>query len=142
MHEAAAITGAVNTALAYMQQAGASRVTNIELEAGAAGHIAEETIRQYVGMVTEGTPAEGTSVRIIWLPIMYQCLDCGHCFESSQPGGEIVCPQCGGMVLEIDHQTIFRLRAIDVAFDDLPKPGAGGLVATMLVEEEAPACQA
>ena len=96
MHEMAAITGEVNTALERMRQAGASRVTNIELEVGAAGHITEETIRQYVGMVTEGTPAEGTSVRIVWLPATYQCLDCGHCFERFQPTGETVCPECEG----------------------------------------------
>ncbi|HEU5200099.1 MAG TPA: hydrogenase maturation nickel metallochaperone HypA [Ktedonobacterales bacterium] len=142
MHEAAAITGAVNTALAYMRQADASRVTNIELEVGASAHLTEEAIRQYVAMLAANTPVEGTTVRIVWLPATYQCLDCGHCFESSQPTGEAVCPECEGVVLEMNHQDICSLSAIDVAFDDLLQPGTGDLVATMLVEEEAPACQA
>jgi Zn finger protein HypA/HybF involved in hydrogenase expression len=142
MHEAAAITGTVNTALEYMRQAGASRVTNFELEVGVSGHCTEEAIRQYVAMLTAGTPAEGASVRIVWLPATYQCLDCGHCFERSQPAREMMCPECRGIVLEMDHQDICRLRAIDVTFDDLTKPGEGDLVATMLVKEEAPVCQA
>lgn len=142
MHEVTAITGAVNTALDYMRQVGASRVTDIELEVGASGHFAEEAIRQYVVMLTANTPAEGTTVRIVWFPATYQCLDCGHCFERSQPTGEAVCPECEGVVLEMNHQDTCRLRAIDVAFDDLSKPGEGDLVATMLVEEEVPACQA
>ena len=142
MHEAAAITGAINTALEYMRQAGASRVTNFEFEVGVSGYCTEEAIRQYVVMLTAGTPAEGTSVRIVWLPATYQCLDCGHCFEHSQPTGEIVCPECEGVVLEMNHQDTCRLHAIDVAFDDLSKLGAGDLVATMLVDEEAPVCQA
>ena len=142
MHEVAAITGAVNTALAYRRQAGASHVTNIELEVGASGHFTEEALRQYVAMLTADTPAEGTSVRIVWLPATYQCLDCGHCFERFQPAGETVCPECEGVVLEMNHQDTCRLRAIDVAFDDLSKSGAGDLVATMLVDEEAPVCQA
>lgn len=142
MHEATAITGAVSTALESMRQAGASRVTNMELEVGVSGRCTEEAIRQYVVMLTAGTPAEGTSVRIAWLPATYQCLDCGHCFKCPHPAGEIMCPQCAGIVLEIDHQDICRLSAIDVVFDDLSKPGEGDLVATMLVEEEAPTCQA
>ncbi|HEU5200488.1 MAG TPA: hydrogenase maturation nickel metallochaperone HypA [Ktedonobacterales bacterium] len=142
MHEVAAITGAVNTALEYMRQAGASRVTNIELEVGAAGHSTEEAIRQYVTMLTANTPAQGTTARIVWLPATYQCLDCGHCFERSRPIGETVCPECEGVVLEMDHQDTCSLSAIDVAFDDLSKPGEGDLVATMLVKEEEPACQA
>lgn len=142
MHEVAAITRAVNTALEYMRQAGASRVTHIELEVGASGHFTEEAIRQSVTMLTVNTPAQGTTVRIVWLPATYQCLDCGHCFESSQPAGTRACPECEGVVLEMDHQDTCRLCAIDVAFDDLSKPGEGDLVATMLVEEEEPACQA
>lgn len=142
MHEVAAITGAVNTALEYMRQAGASRMTIIELEVGAAGHFTEEAIRQSVAVLTANTPAEGTTVHIVWLPATYQCLDCGHCFERSQPTGETVCPECEGVVLEMSHQDTCRLRAIDVAFDDLSKPGKGDLVATMLVDEEAPICQA
>ena len=51
-------------------------------------------------------------------------------------------PRMRGVVLEMNHQDTCRLRAIDVVFDDLSKLGEGDLVATMLVEEEAPACQA
>ena len=142
MHEVAAITGAVNTALAYRRQAGASHVTNIELEVGVSGHFSEEAIRQYVMVLAVGTPAEGASVRIVLLPATYQCLDCGHCFESTQTAEEITCPQCRGIVLVIDHQDTCRLCAIDMAFDDFSKPGECRLTATMLVEEEAPACQA
>ena len=134
MHEVGAITGAVSTALEYMRQAGASHVTNIELEVGVSGHFSEEAIRQYVMVLAVGTPAEGASVRIVWLPATYQCLDCGHCFESSQPTQETVCPECEGVVLEMSHQDICSLSAIDVAFDNLPKSGEGDLVATMLVE--------
>ena len=38
MHEVAAMRGMVRTVLECMQQAGASRVTNVQLVLGASGH--------------------------------------------------------------------------------------------------------
>ena len=118
MHEVAAIQGAVRTAVEYMHQAGASRVTNVQLSVAVSGHFTEDVVRQYFALFTPDTPAAGATLTIIWLPATYQCLSCLHTFQSLQPAVEALCPACGEAALEIDHQDICAVSAVDVACDE------------------------
>jgi hydrogenase nickel insertion protein HypA len=122
MHEAAAIQGAVRTALEYMQQADASRVTEVQLSVGVSGHVTEEGVRQYFALFSADTPAAGARLSINWLPATYQCFTCLHIFQSLKPPGEALCPECGEAALEIDHQDACAVTAIDVVFDEIAKP--------------------
>ena len=115
MHEVAAIQGAVRTALQYMQQAGASRVTHVQLSVAVSGHMSEDVIRQYFALLSADTPAAGASLTIVWLPATYRCLTCLQTFQSLQPAVGAICPACGEVALEIDHKDMCALSAIDVA---------------------------
>lgn len=143
MHEAAAMQGAVRTALEYMRQPGAARVTNVQLSVAVSGHFTEDLVRQYFALFTADTPAAGATLTIIWLPATYQCLTCLQTFQSLQPAVEALCPQCGEAALEIDHQDICAVSVIDVAFD-APEagPAAPPFTAAIFLGEEAPQCQA
>ncbi len=139
MHEVAAMQGAVRTALEYMRQAGAARVTNVQLSVAVSGHFTEDVVRQYFAVFTAGTPAQDATLTIIWLPATYQCLDCLHTFQSLQPAVEALCPACGDMALEIDHQDICAVSVIDVALDEAAaKPGATHPTTTIFLGDEAP----
>jgi hydrogenase nickel insertion protein HypA len=118
MHEVAAMQGAVRTILEQMQQAGGSRVTTVELMLGACGHFTEEAARQHFAVLTMGTPAEDAALEIFWLPATFQCFACLHRFESCQPAEEVVCPRCGDMALQINHQDACSVKAIEVSFDE------------------------
>ena len=143
MHEVATTQGAVRTALAYMRQAGAARVTNVQLSIAASGHFTEDVVRQYFAVFTAGTPAKDATLTIIWLPATYQCLACLQTFQSLQPAVEALCPACGGAALEIYHQDICAVSLIDVAFDETAaKPGAAHPIATNLLGDEAAQWQA
>ena len=143
MHEIAAIQGAVRTAVEYMQQAGASRVTNVQLSVAVSGHFTEDVVRQYFALFTAGTPAKDASLTIIWLPATYQCLTCLHTFQSLQPAVEALCPKCGEAALEIEHQDICAVSVIDVAFDETSaRPKAADFTTTILLGEETPQWQA
>ncbi|HEY7347668.1 MAG TPA: hydrogenase maturation nickel metallochaperone HypA [Ktedonobacterales bacterium] len=143
MHEVAAIQGAVRTALKYMRQASASRVTNVQLSVAVSGHFTEDVVRQHFALFTAGTPAQAATLTIIWLPATYQCLACLHTFQSLQPAVEALCPACGEAALEIGHQDICAVNAIDVAFNEMSPPRlAAHLTTTIFLGEEAPQWQA
>jgi Zn finger protein HypA/HybF involved in hydrogenase expression len=106
-----------------MRQAGAARVTNVQLSVAVSGHACEDVLRQYFALCTATTPADGATLTIIWHPATYRCLSCQAVFQSLQPGVEALCPACGDTAMEIDHQDICAVSALDVAFDETAPPG-------------------
>ena|SRR6266702_5143815 len=121
MHEVAAMQGMVRTVLEYMQQAGGTRVTYVQLVLGASGHFTEEAARQHFAALTADTPTEGADLTIAWLPAQFQCFTCLHRFESCEPAEQVTCPGCGDLALEIEHQAVCYVSAIDVAFDEVER---------------------
>jgi hydrogenase nickel insertion protein HypA len=141
MHEVAAIQGAVRTALEYMHQAGAARVTRVQLAVAVSGHFTEEVVRHYFTVFTAGTPAKDATLTIIWLPATYQCLTCLQTFQSLQPAVEALCPECGETALEIEHRDTCAVSAIDVAIDETSRtslPSALKLPLTSLKDYRLP----
>jgi hydrogenase nickel incorporation protein HypA/HybF len=118
MHEAAAMQGIVRNILHCMQQAGASRVINVQLVLGAAGHLTAEAANQHFEALVNGTPIEGASLTIQWLPAQYQCFFCLHRFESGEPSNHVTCPECGEAALEVGHRDMCSVSAIDVSFEE------------------------
>jgi Zn finger protein HypA/HybF involved in hydrogenase expression len=142
MHEVAAVQGAVRTAVEYMQATGASRVTNVQLSMTVSGHFTEDVVRQYFAAFTVGTPAAEATLTIAWFPAHYQCLSCLHTFQSLQPAVEALCPVCGDLALEIHHQDICAVSAIDVALDENGTQKKRHLIPGISLENEAPSWQA
>jgi hydrogenase nickel insertion protein HypA len=118
MHEVAAMQGAVQTIIEQMRAALGSRVTAVELMLGACGHFTEEAARQHFAVLSEGTPVEGASLTISWLPAKFQCFTCLHRFESCQPAEQVTCPLCGDLALEIGHRDTCSVSAIEVTCEE------------------------
>jgi hydrogenase nickel incorporation protein HypA/HybF len=116
MHEGAVMQGVVETILASMKQAGATRVTRAELVLGTSGHFTEEAVRQYFQILTQNTPVEGAALTLSWLPATYQCLSCQHHFESTSYSA--TCPQCGDVAMETSHQDECSIRSIEMISQD------------------------
>ena len=116
MHEATAMQEIVRNILHCMQQAGASRVINVQLVLGASGHLTAEAANQHFEALVNGTPIEGASLTIQWLPAQYQCFFCLHRFESGEPSNHVTCPVCGEAALEVGHRDMCSVSAIDVSF--------------------------
>ena len=120
MHEVAIMQGVVKTILQSLSQAGASRITNVQLAIGRSGHFTEENARQHFEVLTKDTPAEGASLTISWLPATVQCLSCFHRFSSAQSAEQTRCPKCEDMVMEMEHQDTCYVSAIDVISEEEP----------------------
>ena len=112
MHEGAVMQNAVKTILVALENAGVSRVTDVQLAVGTSGHFTEEVVRQYFQVLTQGTPIEGATLMLSWPPATYQCLSCQQRFENTS--STATCPQCGDVALEISHQDDCSVRSIDV----------------------------
>lgn len=118
MHEVAAMQGVVRTVLERLQKAGGKRVTNVQLVLGASSHFTADAAYRLFEALVKGTPAESASLTIEWLPAAYQCFSCLHRFESSEPSAQVTCPVCGELALEITHQDICSVSAIDIICDE------------------------
>jgi hydrogenase nickel incorporation protein HypA/HybF len=116
MHELAATRGMLATAIERMREAGAARVTSLELTIGASGHLTEDAVRQHFELLARGTPAEGATLTFSWLPATYQCFTCLQRFTSAAPSVDVVCPACGGVALETEHHEVYYASAVEVVF--------------------------
>ena len=114
MHEAAVMQGVVRTVLECLQQTGASRVTHVQMVIGVSGHFTAEAAHQYFEVLVKGTSAEGASLSIQWVPAKFQCFACLHQFERCEPTVQVSCPRCGESALEVGHQDVCSVSAIDV----------------------------
>jgi hydrogenase nickel incorporation protein HypA/HybF len=140
MHEIAAIRSAVSAALEAMREAGASRITRVQMTLGASGHLTEESARQYFDLLTANTPASGAALSLSWLPAPYQCFECRHRFESLEPPEAVLCPLCQGAALEVNHQESCYLSAIEIAWDEAAQARENRQMTTTLPGGEAKQC--
>lgn len=119
MHEVAAMQSVMHAVLESLRKAGGKRVTNVQLILGASSHLNADAAFQLFEALAKGTPAEHASLTIEWLPATFSCLSCRHSFESSEPSlEEVTCPKCGEPALEIAHQDICAVSAIDIICDE------------------------
>jgi len=118
MHEIRAMQTVIRTILACMQQAGASHVTHAQLALSVSEHVTAEVAHQSFEMLTRGTPIEGASLSIQWVPATYQCLTCLYRFENGEPSEQVLCPKCGEAALEVERQEVCVVRSLDVSFSD------------------------
>lgn len=118
MHEVAVMQGVVKTILQSLSQAGASRITSVQLVIGKSGHFTEENAQQLFEVLTKDTPAEGASLTISWLPATLQCLSCFHQFSSAEVAEQTRCPKCKDIVMEVEHQDVCYISAIDVISEE------------------------
>lgn len=118
MHEAALLHGAVETTVAAMRKAGATRVTRVSLVIGASSHVTEESARLHFALAAALTPVATATLDIEWLPATYQCFTCLRSFESLLPEDQVACPDCGGAALEANHLDVCYPVSIEVGYDD------------------------
>ena len=118
MHEMTAMQGVIHVVLESLRKAGGKRVTNVQLILGASSHLSADAAYQRFEVLAKDTPAEKASLTIEWLPAAYYCLSCQRSFESSEPSSQVACPECGEAALEITHQDICAVSAIDIVCDE------------------------
>jgi hydrogenase nickel incorporation protein HypA/HybF len=113
MHELSIVTSIVETVTetlaALPDSAKGARVLEVRLRVGALASVIPESLEFCWGIVSEGTPLEGSKLVVNLLPVVVHCATCGQ--DAELEGVQSFrCPRCGepcsdmrqGRELEID----------------------------------------
>ena len=90
MHEIGLCEGVLGVAL---EAAGGEPVSRVRLRVGRLQGVVPEVMEQAWAMVSEGTPASGSRVEMVEVPVRVRCRSCGQDTES--PDTPFACSQCG-----------------------------------------------
>lgn len=117
MHELPITQGILDTAVIAGQQAGAQRITAIDLVIGALSSVVDDSVQFYFDILSQGTLAEGATLRFRRTPARATCLDCDATFEATLPLAP-ACPNCGSPAVRVAGGRDFYVESIEIDDDD------------------------
>lgn len=112
MHELGLMKGALETALAEAQRAGASRITALNLVLQDDGHTDPAALALHFETIAQGTLAEGAQLNVDRRACEQQCWSCGARYANNE--SDALCPHCGALGLPIRCTDEFYLDSIEV----------------------------
>ena len=112
MHELAVTESLLEIALRHAREAGAERITRLNVVIGELSSIVDESVQFYWDMVSEGTIAEGAELHFERVEGTLHCLECGHTFPLR--AADFVCPECGASQVTAAGGDEFRLDSIEI----------------------------
>jgi len=112
MHEMAITEQLLTTALRHAQQAGAARITRLNLVVGQLSSVVDDSVQFYWDFVAKGTIAEGALLSFRRVPASLACRECGAGFPIDRFEGR--CPSCGGEQVGVVSGDEFHLESIEV----------------------------
>ncbi len=116
MHEGSIVESALEIVFRHMEAESAERVSAIGLRVGALAGVVPEALRFAFAALTPGTPAEGATLTIEFLPTRILCAKCGH--EGERADFQYECEACGSLETEVRQG-----RELDVMCIDLCREG-------------------
>ncbi len=113
MHELPVTQGILDVAIEAAQNAGARRITSIDLVVGDLSSIVDDSVQFYWEILSKGTIAEGAVLHFRREPAAAACLDCGHEWHVTPP---IMpkCPNCGSARITVTGGRAFFVESIEV----------------------------
>lgn len=112
MHELPITESLLEIATRHAAQAGASRITALNIVIGQLASIIDDSVQFYWDIVAKDSQAEGAALQFKRIPAEFHCLECDLRYK---PGLEIEpCPDCGSAKIEILAGQEFYLESIEV----------------------------
>ena len=112
MHERAVTESILEIASRHAKQSGASRITDLYLVVGDLSSIVDDSVQFYWDLVSENTPAQGSTLHFRRIATQMSCLDCSHSYTPGE--NDFNCPNCGGARIKIIAGNEFYLESIGV----------------------------
>jgi hydrogenase nickel incorporation protein HypA/HybF len=120
MHELPVTESILEIALRYASQAGASRITDLNLVIGQLSHFVDDSVQFYWDIIAKDTIAEGARLHFKRIPAQMVCLDCETRYSPNED--TLACPACQSVRVKVVAGDEFRLDSIDVDTADGPTP--------------------
>lgn len=93
---------------------GVTRVTAVDMRLGAMAGVVRGALEFCYGIATEGTPLQGSTLRVVELPVVIHCHTCDA--DRAPDGLAFRCPVCGTLSGDIRQGRELDLAAIE--YDD------------------------
>jgi len=116
MHEMGIMSGVLQTVVASAEQAGATRVTSVQLSIGRMTEAIEDVLVFAWEALSEGTICEGSKLEVNMIEPRSLCPECGNEFEHDR--FHRGCPACGNMLTELIAGRELQLDSIEVDMPD------------------------
>jgi hydrogenase nickel incorporation protein HypA/HybF len=113
MHELSLVTSIVETVTETLAAYSGARVIEVRLRVGALASVIPESLEFCWGIVSEGTPLEGSRLVVNVLPVVVHCAPCG--IDSELKGVQSFrCPRCGELCAEIRQGRELEIDSIEI----------------------------
>jgi hydrogenase nickel incorporation protein HypA/HybF len=96
MHELPVTENILKVVLRHAEEARADKVISVSLRIGELSDIIDEWLQRYFDYLSKGTLAEGATLQVERMPVIFRCEGCGESFRIKiREVKDIVCPACG-----------------------------------------------
>ena len=112
MHELPVTQSLLEIAIRHAEEAGASKILNLNITIGSLASIVDNSIQFYWDIISKDTIAESARLNFNRIPTTLYCLDCEHSYEPAE--GISTCPKCKGSHVKITTGQEFFLDSIDI----------------------------
>lgn len=113
MHELPVTQSLLDITLRHAEQAGATRVTKINVKMGQLSRIVNESVQFYWGIIARDTCAEDAELSFEIIPAAFKCLDCGVA-SFLATADEYSCTSCGSPNVVLDGGDQLYLDSIEI----------------------------
>jgi hydrogenase nickel incorporation protein HypA/HybF len=112
MHELPITESLLKIALRHAKEAGAERITRLNVVVGELSSIVGESVQFYWDIISKDTIAEGAELHFERVEGTLRCLACGHTFPLNRE--DFVCPACGEKQVVAVGGDDLRLDSIEI----------------------------
>jgi hydrogenase nickel incorporation protein HypA/HybF len=112
MHESAFTESLLSLVVSKAKEAGASRITRVDVVLGELSGIVDDCVRQYFNILKEDSIAATAELVFEKKPLILKCRKCGHEFTPTDDRWD--CPTCREANIEIISGRDCYLQSIEV----------------------------
>ena len=112
MHELSITESILNLALEKATEAGAARITRINLVIGELSGIVDDCVRFYFDMLSRDTIAAGAELVFDRRPVQAKCRACGNVYPPKEQ--DWACPACGKAEVDVVGGRECHMESLEV----------------------------